>query len=188
MSKTYVNEAHRKWLHANYANHSNEELLDKFNEMLCSDNEREIERLERQLMEAPNPTTRKRIEKSLEWRKAFKPLTLDGFGRLARRFGCPRKDVRVISRISRNKALATNIKKWEKEAQEVREPYAWLRSFRTNEYRIVRVSSERDRRRYSDAVTTYNRTESLRTGLTFATEKIKGTSLLRVVAYPSDSL
>lgn len=184
MSKSYVNEEHRNWLYANYANKSNEELASLLTEMVREENEKEVQHLKGQLEFVTQPGLRKRIEETIRWRESFTALSPRFVGRLARRLEAPKKNVRVVSESNRARLFPTNIKRWEKQAQTVKEPFAWLRSFYVNEVRIVRISSQKEKKRVQDAITNYNRTESIRTGLVIASEHVKGTSFLRVVALP----
>lgn len=180
MAKSFINEYHQSWLYSNYPNKSNEELAALLTEMVGKDNETEIQRLNKQLEFVTQPTLRRKIQETIRWRSEFKPFTPKFITRVARRIGAPHKNVRLVAEANRQKARNTNIKRWENMAQHVKEPFAWLRSFTGTETRIVHISSPKEKRRIQDALSAYNRSEGLRTGIVFVSEQIKGTALLRV--------
>lgn len=185
MSKSLLNDYHRSWLFANYANKSNEELAILLTEMVAKENSIEIERLKARLQFVTSLPLRRRIEKEIEKRENFKPYTADSIKKLAARIGCPKKSMVLTAEANRAKALATNIKKWEKIAQPVGDPLPWLRSFSAREVRIVRVMTPKEKRKIQDAIFNYNNTESIATGLVFSSEAVRGTKLMRVVALPN---
>ena len=182
MARTFLTPEIKKWLFDNYSKSSNEELALQITHLILEENKRELENLSKMLRFITQANIKKRVMREIKWRKGFKKVDAAYIKNVARSMPNVRKDVDYISRISKSKANRANIIKWVKQAQVVKEPFAWLKSFHIGETRICQILKPSDIKMIRNATSNYNMNESSKTGMYFTTELIKEVNLLKVKA------
>lgn len=177
-----LNEAHENWLYENYRDFSNEYLAEKLTEMVRADNKKDIERLTALLPNVTDARIKKEIERNLASLKMFDHLTAEYVRRYARKLGCPKKSMKLKSETARQKALATNIKKWQAKAKAVSSPIEWFRSFYVNEVKICTITNKRELNSIRAAMSAWNRQEGFPKGIYLMSKFFESANLLRVQA------
>ena len=187
MARTYLTKEHENWLYANYPDKSNKDLAEQLTEQVAKDNDKQLARLRMAYRYAVNEKAKQSVRKEIIWREAFKPFTPIYIVHLARRLHCKGKTFGYLSDVNRKKALATNLRRWDKVAMKVENARQWLRTFTMRECRVCIVDGHSEVRRMQNAVMNFNRLESAETGMFFTTEKIKGTTYMKITAIPNIS-
>ena len=160
MARSYLTTKHEMWLCDNFASKSNQELAVLLTEMVQKDNEKHISRLESIL-------------------KDVTEIKHAGI-----RMKCCKKSFEYLSSSNREKAHATNIKRWLKAARVVENPNEWLTSFQLNEKRTCLIHDSDELKKFRNAIFYFNRNNSEEFGFFFSSNYISEVNLLRVVATP----
>ena len=105
------------------------------------------ENLEAILKNVTQKSIIKAIESELEWRKTFTGLSASYIKHAGMRLKCSKKSFEYVSSSNREKAKATNIKRWLKIAQSPENPPEWLMNFKKGETRICLLHNESDLRK-----------------------------------------
>ena len=166
MARSYLTTKHEMWLCDNFASKSNQELAVLLTEMVEKENEKHIRRLESVQKNVTEKNVIRSIEKELKWRKRFKG-SLD-----------------YLSSTNREKAHATNIKRWLKAARVVDNPSEWLSTFKCNEKRICMIHDSDELKKFRNAIFYFNRNNSKDYGYFFSSSYISEVNLLRVSSAP----
>lgn len=184
MARSFLSRSDELWLFDNFSTTSNEDLALQLNERVSKENKEQIERLTSILKDVTQKSVIRSIQSEIEWRKSFSGITTDFIKHAARRLKCGKKAFSYLSKVSRAKANATNIKRWQKIAQKVENPSEWIHTFRKKETRICIVESAETKKKMKNAVFYFNRIESAKCGYFISYESITGENLLRVTANP----
>ena len=185
MARCYLNRKQEMWLYDNFSSKSNQELADILTDMVRKENEIQISRLETILKNVTQKSVIKAIESELEWRKAFNGLSASYIKHAGMRLKCSKKSFEYVSSANREKAKATNIKRWLKIARSIENPPEWLMSFKKGETRICLLHNESDLRKIRNAIFYFNRNNSNTSGYFFSSNHIPEANLLRVVSVPN---
>lgn len=184
MARSFLTRSNEMWLFNNFPTASNEELAAQLNEKVYTQNEEQIKRLTAILKDVTQKSVIRSIESEIEWRRSFKGITPDYVKHAARRLKCGKKSFDYLSRVSREKAKATNIKRWQKQAKVVEAPSEWLHSFRKNEVRICSIDNADMLKKMKNAIFYFNQSDSDNCGYFISYERIPGENIMRVVARP----
>ena len=184
MARSFLNRSDELWLFNNFSSKSNEDLALQLNEKVSKENEEQIIRLTEILKDVSQKSVIRAIQSEIEWRKSFRGITTNFIKHTARRLKLGKKSFDYLSKVSREKAVATNIKRWHKQARVVESPSDWLHTFRKKEARICLVESNDSVKKIRNAIFYFNRTESNNYGFFFTSEIVPKENLLRVVALP----
>lgn len=182
MARTFLTPEIKKWLFEHYSSASNEELALQITQMIIEENKKALDNLGKMLQYITQANIRKRVEGEIKWRKGFRKVNAAYIKNVAGKIPNLKKDIGYISEISKKKAERANAVKWVKQAQEVREPFAWLRAFRIGETRICKIVKPSDIKMIRNATSNYNISEGPHTGMYFRTEVLKEIGLLKVTA------
>lgn len=182
MARTFLTPEIKKWLFENYSTSSNEELALQITELIIEENKRQLDNLCKMLRFITQANIKRKVQSEIKWRKGFKKVDAAYIKNVASKMPNVKKDVDYISKISKTKANRANIIKWVKQAQVVKEPFAWLKSFHIGETRICQIQKPSDIKMIRNATSNYNMNEGAETGIYFTTELIKDVNLLKVKA------
>ena len=185
MARSYLTTKHEMWLCDNFASKSNQELAVLLTEMVEKDNEKNISRLESILKDVTEKNVIRSIEKELEWRKRFKGFSATYIKHAGMRMKCCKKSFEYLSSSNREKAHATNIKRWLKAARIIDNPTEWLTNFKENEKRTCLIRNNDELRKFRNAIFYFNRNNSDDFGFFFSSNFISEVNLLRVIATPN---
>jgi len=185
MKKKLLTDEMLTWLYSSYPSMTNEQLAKELSQMIKKENEREIPKLNALLDNVTMPSIRQSIEKEIIRRKSFNTISVATVKRAAAAIRCPRKSFVHVASVNRKKARATNIKKWQLKAQEVKDVALWLRTFRCRDIRICRISNDKELKSLRNALLYYNRRMSNSFGYHLSSEFYKEAQLLRVIAVPN---
>ena len=100
------------------------------------------------------------------------------------RMKCCKKSFEYLSTSNREKAHATNIKKWLKAARVVDSPTEWLTSFKIGEKRTCLIHDSDELKKFRNAIFYFNRNNSDEFGFFFSSNYISKVNLLRVISMP----
>ena len=184
MARSFLSRSDELWLFNNFCSKSNEDLALQLNEKVSKENKEQINRLEQILKDVSQKSVIRSIQSEIELRKTCKGITTNFIKHTARRLKLGKKSFEYLSRVSREKAVATNIKRWHKQARVVENPNDWLITFRKKETRICLVENKDAVKKIRNAIFYFNRNESNNYGFFFTSEIIPNEKLLRVVALP----
>jgi hypothetical protein len=184
MARSFLSRSDELWLFNNFRSKSNEDLALQLNEKVSKENEEQIKRLTEILKDVSQKSVIRSIQSEIEWRKSFRGITTNFIKHTARRLKLGKKSFDYLSRVSREKAVATNIKRWHKQARVIDSPTDWLHTFRKNETRICLVVNNDSVKKIRNAIFYFNRTDSNNYGFFITSEIIPKENLLRVVAHP----
>lgn len=184
MARSYLTTKHEMWLCDNFASKSNQELAVQLTEMVEKDNEKHISRLESVLKNVTEKNVIRSIEKELKWRKRFKGYSASYIKHAGIRMKCCKKSFEYLSRTNREKARATNIKRWLKAARFVDNPSEWLSTFKCNEKRTCLIHDSDELKKFRNAIFYFNRNNSEEFGFFFSSNYISEVNLLRVISAP----
>lgn len=184
MARSYLTTKHEMWLCENFASKSNQELAVQLTEMVEKDNEKHISRLESVLKNVTEKNVIRSIEKELKWRKRFKGYSASYIKHAGIRMKCCKKSFEYLSSTNREKAHATNIKRWLKAARVVDNPSEWLSTFKCNEKRICQIHDNDELKKFRNAIFYFNRNNSEEFGFFFSSNYISEVNLLRVISVP----
>jgi len=184
MARSYLTTKLEMWLCDNFASKSNQELAVLLTEMVEKENEKHIRRLESVLKNVTEKNVIRSIEKELKWRKRFKGFSASYIKHAGIRMKCCKKSFEYLSSTNREKAHATNIKRWLKAARVVENPNEWLTSFQLNEKRTCLIHDSDELKKFRNAIFYFNRNNSEEFGFFFSSNYISEANLLRVVATP----
>ena len=184
MARSYLTTKHEMWLCDNFASKSNQELAVLLTEMVEKDNEKNIVRLEGLLKDVTEKNVIRSIEKELKWRRSFKGYSATYIKHAGMRMKCSKKSFEYLSTSNREKAHATNIKRWLKAARVVDNPYEWLTSFKCGEKRICLIHDSDELKKFRNAIFYFNRNNSDDFGFFFSSNFISEVNLLRVISTP----
>lgn len=182
MAKKLLNASQEKWLMENYCTLSNKDLADRLTQMVKSEYQKTIDRLERLLPDISHKPTRCTVERQLLQMKTFAGFTEAYVRHTAKRLGCPKKKNSLISEYCKKKAHDTNIKKWMKKATKVENYAEYLRSMRVREIRICIVENDAKLNTLRNAISRYNANESKKTGIDLYSRYIEDAHLMRIEA------
>lgn len=98
---------------------------------------------------------------------------------------CCKKSFEYLSSTNREKAHATNIKRWLKAARVVENPAEWLTSFQKDETRICLIHDSDELRKLRNAIFYFNRYNSAKYGYYFSSYYVSEVKILRVVSTPA---
>ena len=185
MARSYLTTKHEMWLCDNFASKSNQDLAVQLTEMVEKDNEKHISRLESVLKNVTEKNVIRSIEKELKWRKRFKGFSASYIKHAGIRMKCCKKSFEYLSSTNREKAHATNIKRWLKAARVVENPAEWLTSFQNNETRICLIHDSDELRKLRNAIFYFNRYNSAKYGYYFSSYYVSEVKILRVVSMPA---
>ena len=184
MARSFLSRSDELWLFNNFSSKSNEDLALQLNKIVSKENEEQIKRLTEILKDVSQKSVIRSIQNEIEWRKSFRGITTNFIKHTAKRLKIGKKSFEYLSRVSREKAVATNIKRWHKQARVVDSPNDWLHTFRKNETRICLIENNDSLKKIRNAIFYFNRTESNNYGFFVTSEIIQKEKLLRVVAHP----
>ena len=184
MARSFLSRSDELWLFNNFSSQSNEDLALQLNEKVSKENEEQIKRLEEILKDVSQKSVIRSLQNEIAWRKSFKGINTNFIKHTARRLKLGKKSFEYLSRVSREKAVATNIKRWQKQARVVESPYDWLITFRKKETRICLVENKDAVKKIRNSIFYFNRNESKNYGFFFTSEIVPNEKLLRVVAFP----
>ena len=184
MARSYLTTKHEMWLCDNFASKSNQELAVLLTEMVQKDNEKHISRLENILKDVTEKSVIRSIEQELKWRKRFKGYSASYIKYAGMRIKCSKKSLDYLSSTNREKAHATNIKRWLKAARVVDNPSEWLSTFKCNEKRICMIHDSDELKKFRNAIFYFNRNNSKDYGYFFSSSYISEVNLLRVSSAP----
>ncbi len=184
MARTFLNRSDEMWLCNNFCTASNEELATQLNERVTAQNKEEIKHLKEALKVVSQKSTIRSIEREIEWRESFKGITPEFIKHAALRLKCGKKSFGYLSKIGRDKARLTNVKRWQKQAQVVSAPSEWLHSFKRKETRICSVEKPEMCKKMKNAIFYFNQTESEKLGYFISYECIQSANIMRIVANP----
>lgn len=183
MARSYLTKEHEIWLCENFSRMSNAEIAEHLSKMIDEDNRKQLEKLKNMLDYVTQMSILKKIEREIAWRIKFSGLSVAMVKKIAKRVGCTGKSQAYVANINKIKARKMNIKRWQQQAQVVKEPALWLKTFRKNEIRICVISNAAELKKMRNATYTYNVSESKDTGIVFSTELIKEANLLKVISH-----
>lgn len=175
---------HERWLYENFRTKTNQELADILTDVVGKDNEAQIRKLEAIIKDVTQKSIIKSIQSELRWRKTFKGLSASYIKHAGLRLKCGRKSYELVSLKNREKAKATNIKRWSKIAIVVDDPATWLSSFRRKEVRICQLHDKDELKKFRNAIFYFNRNNSSESGFFFLSNHISEANLLRVSSNP----
>lgn len=186
MARSYLTTKEEQWLYNNYSSKSNQELAEILTGMVEKNNEQRIARLEEIMKDVTQMPVIRSIQSELKWRRAFKGFSASYIKHVGMRIKCRGKSFEHVSSSNREKAKATNIKRWLKIAHVIDNPTEWLLNFRKNETRICLLQNEGDLRKLRNAIFYFNRNISNSSGYFFSSNHISEANLLRVVSIPNN--
>ena len=170
------------WLYDNFSSKSNQELADILTDMVRKENEIQISRLETILKNVTQKSVIKAIESELEWRKAFNGLSASYIKHAGMRLKCSKKSFEYVSSTNREKAKATNIKRWLKKAEKVEHVVEWLRSFKEKDIRFCIIEGDGHLKSMRVSINKFNRYEGYNRRIYLTSQFIPEVCLLRVNA------
>ena len=182
MARCYLNRKQEMWLYDNFSSKSNQELADILTDMVRKENEIQISRLEAILKNVTQKSVIKAIESELEWRKAFNGLSASYIKHAGMRLKCSKKSFEYVSSTNREKAKATNIKRWLKKAEKVEHVVEWLRSFKEKDIRFCIIEGDGHLKSMRVSINKFNRYEGYNRRIYLTSQFIPEVCLLRVNA------
>ena len=183
MANRRLTPEQENWLYLNYPEMTNKELASYLSEWIKKDNQKQLERMKALVQEDFCEGTKKILFKRIEAMEKSKGISVSLIKRYARRLHCRSKSREHIISCNQEKAMATNLKRWQKKAEKVEHIMEWLRSFKEKDIRYCFIEGEGQLRSFRVSINKFNRYEGYERCVYLTSEYISEVNLLRVNAH-----
>lgn len=181
MARRKLTLEQENWLFLHYTVMTNKELSMYLTQWVENENKKQLERLNRLLKEDFSDGARKVITKKIDALNKFNGISVPLVKRYARELHCRPKTREHIVSCNKEKAKATNIKRWMKKAEKVDNIMEWLRTFDEKDMRVC-IMDEGKVKSFQTSINKFNRDEGYAKGIYLASKYIPDAKLLRVHA------
>ena len=182
MANRRLTPEQENWLYLNYPEMTNKELASYLSEWIKKDNQKQLERMKALVEEDFCEGTKKILFKRIEAMEKSKGISVSLIKRYARRLHCRPKSREHIISCNQEKAMATNLKRWQKKAEKVEHIMEWLRTFVEKDVRFCTIDDRNQVKSFQSSINKFNRYEGYDKRIYLTSQYISEARLLRVHA------